>query len=215
MAGRLAAAGMSVAIAERGLIGGTCVNTGCKPTKTLVASAYAAHLARRGADFGVVTGDIRIDMARVHARSQKISADSRASVESWLRGMERCTLLIGHARLESARAVRVGDELIEAGRIFINVSGHAEIPELPGLSDVPYFTNSSLLATDALPARLVIVGGSYVGLEFAQIYRRFGAEVTIVQRARGLSDAKTPRSAKRSGRSWKRKASKSARALNA
>ena len=119
LAGRLTAAGMTVAIVERGLIGGTCVNTGCKPTKTLVASAYAAHLARRGADFGVVTGDIRIDMARVHARSQKISADSRASNETWLRGMERCTLLLGHAQFESAaRGARGRRSCIEAERIF-------------------------------------------------------------------------------------------------
>ena len=181
MAARLTAAGMTVAIVERNLIGGTCVNTGCKPTKTLVASAYAAHLARRGADFGVVTGDVRIDMARVHARSQKISADGRNGNETWLRSMERCTLLLGHARFEDARTVRVGEDLIEADRIFINVGGRARIPDMPGLRDVPYYTNSSLLNTDTLPEHLVIVGGSYIGLEFAQIYRRFGSKVTVVE----------------------------------
>ena len=151
MAGRLTAAGMSVAVIERHLVGGTCVNTGCKPTKTLVASAYAAHLARRGADFGVITGDLQIDMKRVHARSQKISIDGRVSNETWLRGMERCTLIFGHARFESAHTVRVGDELLEAERIFINVGGRAIIPDMPGIGDISFFTNSSLLATDVLP----------------------------------------------------------------
>ncbi len=182
MAARLTAAGMDVAIVERHLVGGTCLNTGCTPTKTLVASAYAAHLARRGADFGVMTGDVRIDMARVHARSQKIAMDGRTGNETWLRGMERCTLIMGHARLEGPRAVRVGPDMLEADRIFINVGGRAVVPELPGIGDVPYFTNSSLLATDVLPDHLVVVGGSYIGLEFAQIYRRFGSKVTVIEK---------------------------------
>jgi pyruvate/2-oxoglutarate dehydrogenase complex dihydrolipoamide dehydrogenase (E3) component len=182
MAARLTAAGMDVAIVERHLVGGTCLNTGCTPTKTLVASAYAAHLARRGADFGVITGDVRVDMARVHARSQKISMDGRTGSETWLRGMERCTLLLDHARFEGPHSVRVGGDTLEADRIFINVGGRALVPDLPGIGDVPYFTNSSLLATDALPDHLVVVGGSYIGLEFAQIYRRFGSKVTVVER---------------------------------
>jgi pyruvate/2-oxoglutarate dehydrogenase complex dihydrolipoamide dehydrogenase (E3) component len=182
MAARLTAAGMDVAIVERHLVGGTCLNTGCTPTKTLVASAYAAHLARRGADFGVMTGDVRIDMARVHARSQKIALDGRTGSETWLQGMERCTLIMGHARFEGPHAVRVGHDTLEADHIFINVGGRAVVPDLPGIGDVPYFTNSSLLATDVLPGHLVVVGGSYVGLEFAQIYRRFGSKVTVVER---------------------------------
>ena len=137
MAARLTAAGMDVAIVERHLVGGTCLNTGCTPTKTLVASAYAAHLARRGADFGVMTGDVRIDMARVHARSQKIAMDGRTGNETWLRGMERCTLIMGHARLEGPRAVRVGPDMLEADRIFINVGGRAVVPELPGSAMSP------------------------------------------------------------------------------
>ncbi len=181
MAARLTTAGMTVAIVERHLIGGTCLNTGCTPTKTLVASAYAAHLARRAADFGVMTGEVRIDMARVHARSQKIATDARTGNETWLREMERCTLLLGHARFEGPHAVRVGSDLLEADRIFINVGGRAVIPNLAGINDVPYFTNSSLLATDVLPEHLVVVGGSYVGLEFAQIYRRFGSKVTVIE----------------------------------
>jgi pyruvate/2-oxoglutarate dehydrogenase complex dihydrolipoamide dehydrogenase (E3) component len=181
MAARLTGAGMTVAVIERHLIGGTCVNSGCTPTKTLVASAYAAHLARRGADFGVITGDVTVDMARVHARSQKIATDGRTGNETWLRGMERCTLILGHARFEAPHAVRVGQDVLEAERIFIDVGGRARIPELPGVHDVPYLTSTSLLETDVLPEHLVVVGGSYVGLEFAQIYRRFGSKVTIVE----------------------------------
>src|ERR1700685_2291356 len=129
MVGRLAAAGQKVALIERDLVGGTCLNTGCTPTKTLVASAYAAHLARRGADFGVITGDVRVDMARVHARSQKISMDGRTGSETWLRGMERCTLLLDHARFEGPHAVRVGSSTLEADHIFTNVGGRALVPD--------------------------------------------------------------------------------------
>jgi pyruvate/2-oxoglutarate dehydrogenase complex dihydrolipoamide dehydrogenase (E3) component len=182
MAARLTAAGRDVAIVERHLVGGTCLNTGCTPTKTLVASAYAAHLARRGADFGVMTGDVRIDMARVHARSQKIAMDGRTGSETWLRDMERCTLILDHARFEGPHAVRVGSSTLEADHIFINVGGRALVPDLPGIGDVPYFTNSSLLATDVLPEHLVVIGGSYIGLEFAQIYRRFGSRVTVIEK---------------------------------
>jgi pyruvate/2-oxoglutarate dehydrogenase complex dihydrolipoamide dehydrogenase (E3) component len=186
MAARLTAAGMTVAIVERHLVGGTCLNTGCTPTKTLVASAYAAHMARRSADFGIITGDVRIDMARVHARSQKIATDGRTGNETWLREMERCTLLMGHARFEGPHAVQVGQDVLEADRIFINVGGRALIPDMPGVDAVPYFTNSSLLATGELPEHLVVVGGSYIGLEFAQIYRRFGSKVTVVEKGRRL-----------------------------
>jgi pyruvate/2-oxoglutarate dehydrogenase complex dihydrolipoamide dehydrogenase (E3) component len=186
LAGRLTEAGMTVAIVERHFFGGTCVNTGCKPTKTLVASAYAAHLARRAADYGVRTGDVTIDMARIHARSEKIATDGRASVEAWLRAMPRCTVLTGHAKFEGAHQIRVGDSLLEADRIFINVGGRAAVPDMPGIHDVPFLTNSSLLATATLPPHLIVVGGSYIGLEFAQIYRRFGSQVTIVERNQRL-----------------------------
>jgi pyruvate/2-oxoglutarate dehydrogenase complex dihydrolipoamide dehydrogenase (E3) component len=192
MAGRLTASGMTVAVIERNLVGGTCVNTGCTPTKTLVASAYAAHLARRGADFGVITGDVRIDMPRVHARSREVAEHSRIGNEDWLRGMERCTLLFGHARFESARTVRVGEDLLEADRIFINTGGRATIPDMPGVGDVPYFTNSSLLATDTLPEHLIVIGGSYIGLEFAQIYRRFGSKVTVIEKGPRLVSREDP-----------------------
>ncbi len=193
MAGRLAAAGLTVAIIERHLVGGTCVNTGCTPTKTLVASAYAAHLARRMADYGVtIAGEIRIDMARVHARAREVAEDSRISNETWLQGMDRCTLIFGHARFESARSIRVGDDLLEADRIFINTGGRALIPDMPGINDIPYFTNSSLLATATLPDHLIVVGGSYIGLEFAQIYRRFGSKVTVIEKGPRLVSREDP-----------------------
>jgi pyruvate/2-oxoglutarate dehydrogenase complex dihydrolipoamide dehydrogenase (E3) component len=192
LAARLTASGMTVAIVERHLVGGTCVNTGCTPTKTLYASAHVAHMARRAADFGVMTGEVRIDMARVHARSQKVAANSRTGNETWLRGMDRCTLLLGHARFESAHTVRVGEDLLEAERIFINVGGRATIPDMPGVDDVSYYTNTSLLGTDVLPEHLVVIGGSYIGLEFGQIYRRFGSKVTIVEKGPRLIAREDP-----------------------
>jgi pyruvate/2-oxoglutarate dehydrogenase complex dihydrolipoamide dehydrogenase (E3) component len=183
LAGRLTAAGMTVAFVERHLFGGTCVNTGCMPTKTLVASAYAAHLARRASDFGVVLeGPVRVDMKRVKERADAVVMASRTGVESWLRSMPGCTVLHGHARFEAADRVRVGDDVLAAPRIFLDVGGRALVPELPGVHDVPFLTNRSILELDRLPAHLVVVGGSYVGLEFAQMYRRFGAEVTVVEK---------------------------------
>jgi pyruvate/2-oxoglutarate dehydrogenase complex dihydrolipoamide dehydrogenase (E3) component len=183
LAGRLTGAGMTVALVERKLFGGTCVNTGCMPTKTLVASAYAAHLASRAADFGlVVDGGVRVEMPRVKARADAVSARAREGVEKWLRGMPGCTVLQGHARFESADTVRVGDEVLTAPRIFVNVGGRAYVPDFPGVDRVPFLTNTSVLALDTLPEHLVVVGGSYVGLEFAQMYRRFGAEVTVVEK---------------------------------
>ncbi|MFN2445526.1 MAG: FAD-containing oxidoreductase [Vicinamibacterales bacterium] len=187
LAGRLTAAGMTVALAERKLFGGTCVNTGCMPTKTLVASAYAAHLARRGRDFGVVLdGGFHVDMARVKARADAVTASARASVEQGLRDMAGCTVIEGHARFEASDRVRVGDQLLTAPRIFINAGGRAIVPDMPGIADVSYLTNGSILALDRVPRHLVVVGGSYVGLEFAQMYRRFGAEVTIVEKGAHL-----------------------------
>ena len=182
LVGRLAAAGMSVAIIERKLFGGTCVNTGCMPTKTLVASAYAAHIARRGSEYGFAfDGELRIDMARVQARATAVSARSRKNVEAWLRGIEHCTVFTGHARFVGPDAVSVGDATLTAPRIFINVGGRASVPDLPGIADVPFLTNSTLLERKRVPKHLVVVGGSYVGLEFAQCFRRFGAEVTVVE----------------------------------
>ena len=182
LAARFAAAGMTVAIIERHKFGGTCVNTGCIPTKTLVASAYAAHVARRGAEYGFdVTGDVRVDMKRVKARKDEVSGRSNRGVEEWVRGLKNCTVIQGHARFQSSRTLVVNDEVLQADKIFINVGGRASVPAMPGIQDVPFLTNSSMMDVDFLPEHLVIVGGSYIGLEFGQMYRRFGSHVTIVE----------------------------------
>jgi pyruvate/2-oxoglutarate dehydrogenase complex dihydrolipoamide dehydrogenase (E3) component len=187
LAGRLTAAGQTVAMVERKLIGGTCVNTGCIPTKTLVASAEAAHMARRGADFGVETGAVSVDMAKVKARKDDIMLSDRKGVEDWLDGMDGCTVIRGHARFEDPHTMRVGDETLSAERIFLNVGGRAVVPDTPGLADIDFLTNVSILELDTLPEHLVIVGGSYIALEFAQMYRRFGAKVTVVERGSRLT----------------------------
>ena len=187
LAGRLTAAGHTVAIVERKLIGGTCVNTGCIPTKTLVASAHAAHLARRGADFGIGTGAVKVDMAKVKARKDEIMLDDRKGVEDWLTGMDGCTVVRGHARFEDPHTLRVGDEVLQAERIFLNVGGRAVVPDIPGLADVEFLTNVSILELDTVPDHLVIIGGSYIALEFAQMYRRFGARVTVVEKGPRLA----------------------------
>lgn len=182
LAARLSSAGMTVAVIERHKFGGTCVNTGCIPTKTLVASAYAAHLARRGAHYGVaIGGNVQVDMKRVKARKDEVAGRSNRGVEQWLRGLTNCTVMQGHARFESSSAVRVNDELLEANKIFINVGGRASVPSMPGIQDVPFLTNSSMMDVDFVPEHLIIVGGSYIGLEFGQMYRRFGSEVTVIE----------------------------------
>jgi pyruvate/2-oxoglutarate dehydrogenase complex dihydrolipoamide dehydrogenase (E3) component len=182
LAGRLTAAGMKVAIIERGLFGGTCVNTGCIPTKTMVASAYAARLAARAAEFGVVTGaPVTVDMKRVKARKDAVSGQSNLGVENGLKNLANCTVYQGHARFESPNEVSVGDQRLTASKIFINVGGRAVVPAIPGLDQIPYLTNSSMMHLDRLPKHLIILGGSYIGLEFGQMFRRFGSEVTIVE----------------------------------
>lgn len=187
LAGRLTSAGQRVAVIERKLVGGTCVNTGCIPTKTLVASAHAAHLARRGAEYGVGTGPIGVDMAKVKARKDDIMLKDREGVESWLEGMDGCTVFRGHARFEDPHTLGVNGDLLRADRIFLNVGGRAVVPEIPGLSDVDFLTNVSILELDTLPTHLVIIGGSYIALEFAQMYRRFGARVTVVEKGPRLA----------------------------
>ncbi|HTP45841.1 MAG TPA: FAD-containing oxidoreductase [Casimicrobiaceae bacterium] len=184
LAVRLGKAGRRTAIIERKLVGGTCVNNGCIPTKTLIASARAAHVARRSADFGVVIdAPIRIDMARVKARKDAIVAQSNAGVTNWLKGAPNVTFIEGHARFDGPHSVRVNDTLLEAQAIFINVGGRANVPDMPGIDDVPYLTNSSMMGVDFLPEHLIVIGGSYIGLEFAQMYRRFGSRVTVVEMA--------------------------------
>ena len=182
LAVRLGNAGRKTAIIERKLVGGTCVNVGCIPTKTLIASARAAHVARRAADFGVVLDDaVRVDMTQVKARKDAIVAQSNANVAKWIREAPNVTLIEGHARFEGPRSVRVGERLLEAPQIFINVGARAAVHGVDGLGGVPYFTNTGMMGVDFVPEHLLIVGGSYIGLEFAQMYRRFGSEVTVVE----------------------------------
>lgn len=166
LVGRLEAAGMKVALIERKFIGGTCVNTGCMPTKAMVASAYAAHLARRAADYGVaLSGPVGVDYKGIKARKDKVTNDARGNLEKWIAGMKGCTLYRDHARFESADTVRVGDELLTAPKIFLNTGGRASVPDLPGVNDIPYLTNSSIMDLDVLPSHLIVVGGSYISLE--------------------------------------------------
>ena len=181
LASRLAASGRRVAMIERGAFGGTCVNNGCIPTKTLIASAYAAHTARRGAEYGFRAGGIEIDMHRVKARKDEIVARSRKRVERWMREHANVTVFEGAASFEAAKRVRVGEELLEADQVFVNVGGRPLVPKLPGVDDVRYLTNESMMDLDTVPEHLVVVGGSYIGLEFGQMVRRFGAKVTIVE----------------------------------
>ena len=182
LAARLTGAGMTVAIIERHKFGGTCVNTGCIPTKTLIASAYAMHVARRGTEYGfAIDNEVRVDMKRVKARKDEIAGRSNKGVEERLRGLKSCTVIQGHARFESTRTIKVNDEILESDKIFINVGGRASVPSLEGINDVPFLTNSSMMDVDFIPRHLIIVGGSYVGLEFGQMYRRFGSEVTVVE----------------------------------
>jgi pyruvate/2-oxoglutarate dehydrogenase complex dihydrolipoamide dehydrogenase (E3) component len=184
LARRLVAAGQDVAIIERKFFGGTCVNTGCTPTKTLVASAYAAFLARRAGDYGVtIGGPVGVDMKAVKARKDAVVKASRLGVERSLKTLEGCTVYEGHARFIAEKEVAVNGSELAADRIFINVGARAAIPPIPGLEHVPYLTNSSMMDIDFLPAHLIILGGSYVGLEFAQVYRRFGSEVTVIELA--------------------------------
>ena len=183
LAARLSGAGMKVAVIERKRFGGTCVNNGCIPTKALVASARAAYMARRGGDFGVtIGGDIAVDMAKVKARKDAIVARSTQGVEGWMKGLENATVYEGHGAFEGPRTVRVGDATLEADKIFINVGARASTPPIPGIETVPYLNNSSIMDVDFLPEHLLVLGGSYIGLEFGQMFRRFGAEVTIINR---------------------------------
>jgi pyruvate/2-oxoglutarate dehydrogenase complex dihydrolipoamide dehydrogenase (E3) component len=181
LANRLTAAGRTVAIVERHLVGGTCVNTGCKPTKTLVASAYAARLAQRGAEYGIGVGSIAIDMPTIAGRARKVILDARKGNEDWLAGMPGLTFISGHARFTGPRRLEVNSETIEAPQVFLNVGGRANVPDFPGIDQVDYLTNSTIIPLESVPGHLVVVGGSYIGLEFAQMYRRFGAKVTVVE----------------------------------
>ena len=183
LAARLAGTGMHVAVIERGSFGGTCVNNGCTPTKTLVASAYAAHLARRASAYGVETGAVKVDMARVKARKDALVERSTNALAKWLTGLPNISIYRGQARFVGPRTIAVGGETLTADLVFINVGGRPYVPDLPGVRQVPFLTNESMMDVNFLPEHLLIVGGSYVGLEFGQMYRRFGSRVTIIDMA--------------------------------
>ena len=181
LAERLAKTGMHVAVIERGHFGGTCVNNGCTPTTTLIASAYVARLAKRAVEYGVEVGPVRVDMARVKARKDAVVESSRTSLEKWLRGLANVSVYRGEARFVKAHTVTVGADTLTAERIFINVGARPYVPDLPGVRQVPYLTNESMMDVDYLPEHLLVIGGSYVGLEFGQMYRRFGSRVTVIE----------------------------------
>ncbi len=184
LAARLSKAGRKVAIIERENFGGTCVNNGCVPTKTMVASAYAAHLARRASEYGVdISGAIKVDMARVMARKDAIVEKSRNGVETWMMGLEGAKVYRGHARFTAPKTVSINGEIISADQIFINTGGRAFVPAIPGVEKIPYLTNASMMSVNFLPEHLVVIGGSYIGLEFAQAFRRFGSRVTVIEMA--------------------------------
>ena len=193
LAVRLGASGRKTAILERKRIGGTCVNVGCIPTKTLIASARAAHVARTGADYGVVIdGRVAVDMARVKTRKDEIVRQSNQGVTNWLRKSPNVTLIEGHGRFEGPHTVEVNGRVLEAPEIFINTGGRPTVPKLEGLDGVRYLTSTGMMDVDFLPEHLIVVGGSYIGLEFAQMYRRFGSRVTIVEMAPRLVSREDP-----------------------
>ncbi|WP_025658346.1 FAD-containing oxidoreductase [Rhizobium sp. IBUN] len=188
LAARMVANGMKVALIERKFLGGTCVNAGCMPTKTLVASARAAHMARRGADFGVVLpGGVGIDMTVVRKRAETVTMNARNGLINWFAGMDGMTVIYGHARFQDTHSVTVNGEILTAPRIFLNVGARPTIPAMPGIGDIDYLTSTSIIHLDRLPRHLAVIGGSYIGLEFAQMYRRFGAEVTVIERGPKLA----------------------------
>ena len=179
---RLDRAGLKTALIERRRLGGTCVNDGCIPTKTLVGSARAIHMARRGTEYGFAAGEIRVDMAAVKQRKDGVVRHSQEGLAAWIGGMKNVTLIEGHARFTAPRTLSVNGKELAAEKVFLNVGGRALVPDIPGVKDVPFLTNSSIMEIDRVPGHLVIIGGSYIGLEFAQMYRRFGSKVTVVEK---------------------------------
>ncbi len=188
LAARMAAKGMKVALIERKFLGGTCVNAGCMPTKTLVASARAAHVARHGAEYGVqISGEIAIDMKTVRARAEAVTMSSRNGLANWFSGLKTMTVIYGHARFTAPKEITVNGEMLTAPKIFLNVGARPVIPDMPGLADIDYLTSTGIIHLDSLPKHLAVIGGSYIGLEFAQMYRRFGADVTVIERGPKLA----------------------------
>lgn len=192
IAARCSREGLRTVVIERGHFGGTCVNVGCVPTKTLVASARAMHLARRGAEFGFASGPVQVDMARVMARKDGIVGASRQGVEAWMHGLKHTEVILGEARFVAPATLEVAGRRLSAPRIFLNVGGRSVRPDMPGIDSVPTLDNVSVMQLQQVPEHLVIIGGSYIGLEFAQIMRRFGAEVTVVERSAQLLPREDP-----------------------
>jgi pyruvate/2-oxoglutarate dehydrogenase complex dihydrolipoamide dehydrogenase (E3) component len=179
---------MKVALIERKFLGGTCVNAGCMPTKTLVASARAAQVARRGAEYGVqIPGEIAIDMKTVRGRAETVTMNARNGLSGWFDGIKTMTVIYGHARFTAPKEIAVNGETLTAPKIFLNVGARPTIPDMPGLADIDYLTSTGIIHLDSLPKHLAIIGGSYIGLEFAQMYRRFGADVTVIERGPKLA----------------------------
>lgn len=188
LAARMAEKGMKVALIERKFLGGTCVNAGCMPTKTLVASARAAQVARRGAEYGVqIPGEIAIDMKTVRGRAETVTMNARNGLSGWFDGIKTMTVIYGHARFTAPKEVAVNGETLTAPKIFLNVGARPTIPDTPGLADIDYLTSTGIIHLDSLPKHLAVIGGSYIGLEFAQMYRRFGADVTVIERGPKLA----------------------------
>ena len=192
LAVRLAQRGKRVLLVEREHVGGTCVNDGCTPTKAMVASARVAHLARHASDWGISTGPISVDMAAVKGRKDTVVQSSIDSLRKWISSTENLTYLKGHARFIAPRTIEVGTETFTADMVFINTGGRARIPRWPGLADSPYLTNATMMDLDRVPSHLVVVGGSYIGLEFAQMFRRFGARVSLLEQGERLIAREDP-----------------------
>ena len=186
LAARCSKEGLRTAVVERGHLGGTCVNVGCIPTKTMIASARAIHMARRGAEFGFSVGEVRVDMARIKARKDAIVAQSRGGVTQWLQGLAHTEVILGDAVFADVSSIQVGERRLTAPRIFLNLGGRAARPDIKGVDDVPTLDNASIMELDAVPEHLLIIGGSYIGLEFAQMMRRYGARVTVLESAAKL-----------------------------
>src|SRR5262245_37744920 len=182
----LAGAGMRTALVEREHVGGTCINEGCTPTKTMVASGRVAYLARRGADYGVRTGPLSIELAKVRERKRAIVDSFRNGSQGRIEKTKNLELIFGQAEFTGARTVRVrkadqAERTLSADKIFINAGCRPAVPTLQGLSGVPYLNSTSIMELDQVPEHLIVLGGGYIGLEFGQMFRRFGARVTIVQ----------------------------------
>ncbi len=192
LAARLARAGRRVVIAERKALGGTCVNYGCTPTKTMVASAHAAHAARTAARFGVEAGPVKIDMAAVIGRKDRIVRRWRDGVKKRLQRAPRLTLVRGHARFIGPRQVEIAGERYEADVVVVNVGARPAVPPIPGLDEVPWLDNSRIMQLRRVPDHLIVLGGGYIGCEFAQMFRRFGASVTLLDREEHLLSSEEP-----------------------